>query len=46
MKPGVISGSGGIGGALRATLLLLDHDTLSGAGTGVGRLVDHAAAQN
>src|SRR4029079_526713 len=38
MKLRVLGCSGGIGGDLRTTSLLLDHDTLIDAGTGVGDL--------
>ena len=38
MKLEVIGCSGGIGGDLRTTSLLLDHDVLIDAGTGVGDL--------
>jgi ribonuclease BN (tRNA processing enzyme) len=38
MKLRVLGCSGGIGGDLRTTALLLDHDTLIDAGTGVGDL--------
>ena len=38
MKLRVLGCSGGIGGALRTTTLLLDHDVLVDAGTGVGDL--------
>jgi len=38
MKLRVLGCSGGIGGNLRTTSLLLDHDVLIDAGTGVGEL--------
>jgi len=48
VKLRILGCSGGIGGALRTTSFLLDHDVLIDAGTGVGnlsleemRLVDH-----
>lgn len=38
MKLRILGCSGGIGGDLRTTSMLLDHDTLIDAGTGVGEL--------
>lgn len=38
MKLRILGCSGGIGGDLRTTSMLLDHDTLVDAGTGVGEL--------
>jgi hypothetical protein len=38
MQLRILGCSGGIGGALRTTSMLLDHDTLIDAGTGVGDL--------
>ena len=38
MKLRILGCSGGIGGNLRTTSLLLDHDILIDAGTGVGDL--------
>ena len=38
MKAKVLGCSGGIGGELRTTSMLLDHDMLIDAGTGVGDL--------
>lgn len=38
MKLRKLGCSGGIGGALRTTSMLLDHDILIDAGTGVGDL--------
>lgn len=45
MKLRVLGCSGGIGGELRTTSLLLDHDTLIDAGTGVGDLSINELAQ-
>jgi ribonuclease BN (tRNA processing enzyme) len=45
MKLRVLGCSGGIGGELRTTSLLLDHDTLIDAGTGVGDLSISELAQ-
>jgi ribonuclease BN (tRNA processing enzyme) len=45
MKLRVLGCSGGIGGDLRTTSLLLDHDTLIDAGTGVGDLSINELAQ-
>jgi len=45
MKLRVLGCSGGIGGELRTTTLLLDHDTLIDAGTGVGDLSINELAQ-
>ncbi len=45
MKLRVLGCSGGIGGDLRTTSLLLDHDTLIDAGTGVGDLSINEMAQ-
>ena len=45
MKLRVLGCSGGIGGALRTTTLLLDHDTLIDAGTGAGDLSINELAQ-
>ena len=45
MKLRVLGCSGGIGGDLRTTTLLLDHDTLIDAGTGVGDLSINELAQ-
>ena len=38
MKLRILGCSGGIGGSLRTTSMLLDHDVLIDAGTGVGDL--------
>ena len=38
MKLKILGCSGGIGGELRTTSMLLDHDVLVDAGTGVGDL--------
>ncbi len=45
MKLRVLGCSGGIGGELRTTSFLLDHDTLIDAGTGVGDLSINELAQ-
>jgi ribonuclease BN (tRNA processing enzyme) len=45
MKLRVLGCSGGIGGELRTTSMLLDHDTLIDAGTGVGDLSINELAQ-
>jgi ribonuclease BN (tRNA processing enzyme) len=45
MKLRILGCSGGIGGELRTTSMLLDHDTLIDAGTGVGDLSIHELAQ-
>jgi ribonuclease BN (tRNA processing enzyme) len=45
MKLRVLGCSGGIGGELRTTTLLLDHDTLVDAGTGAGDLSINELAQ-
>lgn len=45
MKLRVLGCSGGIGGELRTTTLLLDHDTLIDAGTGAGDLSINELAQ-
>ena len=45
MKLRVLGCSGGIGGELRTTSMLLDHDTLIDAGTGVGDLSVNELAQ-
>jgi ribonuclease BN (tRNA processing enzyme) len=45
MKLRVLGCSGGIGGDLRTTSMLLDHDTLIDAGTGVGDLSINELAQ-
>lgn len=45
MKLRVLGCSGGIGGELRTTTLLLDHDALIDAGTGVGDLSINEMAQ-
>ena len=45
MKLRVLGCSGGIGGELRTTSMLLDHDTLIDAGTGVGDLSISELAQ-
>jgi ribonuclease BN (tRNA processing enzyme) len=45
MKLRVLGCSGGIGGELRTTSFLLDHDTLIDAGTGVGDLSINEMAQ-
>jgi ribonuclease BN (tRNA processing enzyme) len=45
MKLRVLGCSGGIGGELRTTSFLLDHDTLVDAGTGVGDLSINELAQ-
>lgn len=45
MKLRVLGCSGGIGGDLRTTTLLLDHDTLIDAGTGAGDLSINELAQ-
>lgn len=45
MKLRVLGCSGGIGGELRTTSFLLDHDTLIDAGTGVGDLSSNELAQ-
>jgi ribonuclease BN (tRNA processing enzyme) len=45
MKLRVLGCSGGIGGELRTTSMLLDHDTLIDAGTGVGNLSINEMAQ-
>ena len=39
MKLKILGCSGGIGGCLRTTSMLLDHDILIDAGTGVGDLL-------
>ncbi|MGZ8210914.1 MAG: 3',5'-cyclic-nucleotide phosphodiesterase, partial [Burkholderiales bacterium] len=41
----ILGCSGGIGGELRTTAMLLDHDVLIDAGTGVGDLSVSALAQ-
>lgn len=45
MKVRILGCSGGIGGDLRTTSMLLDHDTLIDAGTGVGDLSINELAQ-
>lgn len=45
MKLRILGCSGGIGGDLRTTSMLLDHDTLIDAGTGVGDLSINELAQ-
>jgi len=45
MKLRILGCSGGIGGDLRTTSMLLDHDTLIDAGTGVGDLSVNELAQ-
>lgn len=45
MKLRILGCSGGIGGELRTTSMLLDHDTLIDAGTGVGDLSINELAQ-
>ena len=45
MKLRILGCSGGIGGELRTTSMLLDHDTLIDAGTGVGDLSVNELAQ-
>lgn len=45
MKVRILGCSGGIGGDLRTTSMLLDHDTLIDAGTGVGDLSVNELAQ-
>jgi ribonuclease BN (tRNA processing enzyme) len=45
MRLRVLGCSGGIGGELRTTSMLLDHDTLIDAGTGVGDLSINELAQ-
>ena len=44
MQLRILGCSGGIGGSLRTTSMLLDHDVLIDAGTGVGDLTGEQAA--